>query len=260
MSAPSLPPPAPDLARWVEGLLDEEPAEPLRLGPGRTTWRALRPDGLSVVVKRQRGEAAGEGRLVRLVRGERRSPGRREHEALEELRALGLPVPRSLHLLERGGDSVVVLEDLEHTESLRERLLRDPGAAGGFLPELLELVRRLHRAGWYHRDLYLDHVLPVGDPERLFLIDLGRARRDARPRARWFVKDLAALWHSTPSGVQPRLGLRFLAGWLDAHGVQGRRERRRWLRAVLRRARRMAAHVPRGGVSPSRAPRRESEE
>ena len=103
MSAPSLPPPAPDLARWVEGLLDEEPAEPLRLGPGRTTWRALRPDGLSVIVKRQRGEAAGEGRLARLVRGERRSPGRREHEALEELHALGLPVPRPLHLLERVG-------------------------------------------------------------------------------------------------------------------------------------------------------------
>jgi tRNA A-37 threonylcarbamoyl transferase component Bud32 len=248
-SPPTPQPSSPETAAWLEALLDEEPEAPLRVGPGRATWSARRPDGLRVVVKRQRGEVAGEGRLSRLVRGERRSPARRERDALAALAALGVAVPRPLHLHERGPDSLVVMERLEHAESLRERLRREPAAAAGFVDELLELVRGLHRAGWYHRDLDLDHVLPVEPSGRLHLIDLGRARRDARPRARWFVKDLAALWHSTPEGVPPRLALRFLARWLDAHGVRGRSERRRWLRAVRRRARRMAAHAPRGGQS-----------
>lgn len=260
MDRPTPPSPLPPSAEaaWLEALLVEEPVAPLRVGPGRATWATRRPDGERVVVKRQRGEAAGEGLLGRLMRGERRSPARREHEALAELLALGLPVPRPLHLHERGRDSLVVMEHLEHGECLRERLERDPAAAGRFLPELLGIVRGLHRAGWYHRDLYLDHLLPVGSRERLYLIDLGRARREARPRARWFVKDLAALWHSTPPGVAPRLALRFLAGWLDAHGVRERAERRRWLRAVRRRALRMAAHLPRGGTSFPRSPERET--
>ena len=126
-------------------------------------------------------------------------------------------------------------------DAAQRMLARDLGA----------LVRRMHRLGYWHRDLYLCHVFAeeTGDGFALSLIDLGRLGHRARPRKRWFVKDLAALWHSTPEGVPPRLALRFLARWLDAHGVRGRSERRRWLRAVRRRARRMAAHAPRGGRS-----------
>ncbi len=65
-----------------------------------------------------------------------------------------------------------------------------------WLAELAPLVRRLHEAGFQHRDLYACHFLipperPWGTP---LLIDLARIRRPLSGRRR--VKDLAALAYS----------------------------------------------------------------
>ena len=226
-----------------------EPDPALRRGPGRVTFRWRRPGGPEAIVKRYEGAPPRERLRARLAGEAPRSPGRVEHDNLVALRALGLAVPEPWGVHERGPLSLVVMEAVEHAEDLRRRLVRRPEDAQRFFEPLFELVDRLHGAGWYHRDLYLDHFLPRAGGEGLVLIDVGRARRDRRPRRRWFVKDLAALLHSTPEALRGPRTLRFLARWLDRRGLGGRRERRRWARAILAKERRMAAHVPRGGES-----------
>lgn len=241
---------SPELASGnLEALARCEVREPLRVGPGRVTFVWTDSAGRACIVKRYAGQRLAESLRERLAGRDPRSPARREYEALLELSAVGVRVPRAVALHEQDGLSLVVMERLEPLVSLREVLTADPARASELLQPTLELVRRFHRAGWYHRDLYLDHLVLAGERGQLALIDLERARRDARPRRRWFIKDLAALWHSTPRGVDTRVALRFVAAWLDGHGVRGRRRRRQWLRAIQAKARRMAAHVPRGGTS-----------
>jgi len=199
----------------------------LRRSGGRETFRWKAPTGESFIVKRMPG-----------------SGGRREHENLEALLADGLPVPRPVAWGQEGSRalfggpvrSLVVMEDIEHEGTLRDRI--DPERSA----ELLQIVARLHGRGWHHRDLYLQHFLVA---KNLVLIDVGRARRDPRARRRWYVKDLAALRHSCPPGVGAREQLRFLSRYLDLRGVRDRKERSGWARAIVAKAAAMARHVPR---------------
>ena len=231
-------------------------------------------------MKRIHGDDWRDAWWERLRRGRARSPGRREFENLADMAAQGLPVPRALGWaqrgLGRGRESLVVMEYVENRGDLRrlvEKGVIEPSRA--WMERLLELVLRLHGGGWYHRDLYLDHVLlrpltvsgeqshsgeqsfmsagHAARPEltQLCLLDAGRARRQLRPRRRWYEKDLAALLHSTPASVPARLRLRFLSLYLDRRGVHGRRQRRSWAGAIEQRRRRMAAHVPRHGEDPA---------
>ena len=150
----------------------------------------------------------------------------------------------------RWARSAVLMQRVEHRETLREVCSARPDEARRrWLGPLAELTARLHGRGWYHRDLYLQHVV-VAAPhqdraERLVLLDVGRARRRARPRRRWFVKDLAALLHSAPATIPPRARLRFLVAYCRLRGLEGRAARRGLARAVLAKARRIASHAPR---------------
>jgi tRNA A-37 threonylcarbamoyl transferase component Bud32 len=144
------------------------------------------------------------------------------------------------------------MEHLAHERDLRELAsLLSRSERRPWLDELARLVAKLHGAGWYHRDLYLQHLvaIPRAEPSsggwRIAILDVGRARREAHPRERWFVKDVAALLHSTPETVTEAERLRFLARYLDLRGVRSRKERRAFARAVARKAARIAAHQPR---------------
>jgi len=187
----------------------------------------------------------------------RRSPARREAENLLALRDEGLPVPRAVAWWEEPnpaggarhafGRSAVLMQLVQHETTLREAAERAPReAAQLWLRPLAELVARLHSAGWYHRDLYLHHFVlsgERGEELQLVLLDLGRARRERTPRRRWFVKDLAALQMSTPSGVSARARLRFVAAYARARGLT-RDAARGLARDAETKARRMAAHAP----------------
>ena len=220
--------------------LRAQPGEFLRRVPGREAFLWPGDAGTAVVIKRVCEQLA-----LRL-----RSPGAIEYENLRSLRADGIPVPRALGWSARregplglARRSVVAMERIEHAHTLRERLFHASPAERRVLgARLLALVVRLHASGWYHRDLYLQHFVLRG--EELVLLDVGRARHEHAPRARWFEKDLAALLHSTPRNVCVHERLRFLLGYLGARGITRRRE---WLRAILRREGRMAAHTPRAG-------------
>lgn len=246
--------------------LHAEADRTLRSVGGRETFVTHDSRGNPVVVKRDAGGLRAERlreRLVELWAGiDPRSSGRREYENLRALARAGIPVPDALGWEDAEPTSIVavpasavVLEWVEHTETLRGRLGRaDAPERRRWGERLVELVARMHAAGFYHRDLYLQHwILPaVSARGELVLLDVGRTRRALpAPRRRWLVKDLAALLHSTPDAVGPRERLRFLVTWLDRlgtpSGASARGVRRAWARQVLAKQRRMAAHTPRGG-------------
>ncbi len=223
------------------------PREPLRSLPHRQTfaWPESNP---RAIVKRTRGDLFRD-RWHDYLRGRLRSPGQREFENLRKLTQAGIPVPRALGWGRSGALSLVLMERVGYTRTLRQCL---EDGDDRVLPEQLEslarLVADLHAAGWYHRDLYLEHValLPNGN---LCLLDLGRARQQARPRSRWLAKDLGALLFSLPARLPAATRLRFLARYLDLRGIHGARTRREWARAAEFRRGRIASHAPRH-VSP----------
>jgi serine/threonine protein kinase len=179
-----------------------------------------------------------------------RSAGEREHAALRALAEAGVNVPAALGCAEErragGRLSVCVMERVAHDVTLRQALERaSPAERRELERRLCDLVVRFHGAGFIHRDFYLHHVLVRARDGELVLIDVGRARRKPAWRTRWYVKDIAGLLFSTPSQVGARSKLAFLARWLHARGIRSRSARRRFARAVLRKARRIAAHVPR---------------
>lgn len=221
----------------------------LRRAPGRET-RLHVAAGERRIEKRYTGGGGFEAWRERLSGSHPRSPARREYDALVELHAAGVPVPRALSCAEDGRRSTVTMTYVPHAETLDERLaIASEEERRRLGAQLLWVVLRLHLAGWYHRDLYLVHFLVRSGDAGLCLIDLGRARRDESPRERWFEKDLAALEHSAPANVTRRERLRFLAGYLDGRGEQDRAGRRRFAAGVLRRAARMARHRPKHGAS-----------
>jgi len=220
-------------------LFGARPEVYLRRASGRETFRWKAHGARPVIVKRMPGRG-----------------GRREHDVLAALRSRGLPVPRPIAWAQEGTRalfggpvrSLVVMEDVEHGETLRDRLLAaGPAERERWSAELLELVVRFHELGWHHRDLYLQHFLLAPD---LVLIDVGRARRDPLARRRWYVKDLAALRHSCPPAVGAREQLRFLARYLDRRGIRERAERSAWARAVAAKAVRMGRRLPRDERGP----------
>lgn len=241
---------APDPSRRpspaASGPLDAEPVRWLRRMPGRETFVAEGDGGRERVVKRMRGDDVRE-RWYALLRGRRpRSPARREAESLAELAAAGIRVPAVHGWAEDGrGTSAVAMEHVEHVEDLALRLARgDAPARAQELERLARLVARLHRLGFYHRDLYLTHVVLRAGDDALVLLDAGRVRREARPRRRWFTKDLAALLVSRPPEVTRAEALRFLRRYQELTG-RPRAELRAVARRVARKARRLAAHAPR---------------
>ena len=218
----------------------------LRRIPGRETFRW---PGAAAVAKRFAGDDLKELAYDLVRRGTLRTPARRELDNLRALAAEGFAVPAAIGAFEeRGGAlrrrSALLMGWVEHEGTLRERAERWPReTTARWLAPLAGLAARLHAAGWYHRDLYLQHVVVAGG--ELCLLDVGRARKERAPRERWIVKDVAALLCSCPPVVPRRAQLRFLARYLDLRGLRERGERRRFARAVGRKARRLAAHAPR---------------
>jgi len=128
-----------------------------------------------------------------------------------------------------------------------------PDAGSRLADELASLVRRLHQAGFVHRDLYAGHIFlddSAGRP-RLYLIDLARMFRPRWRVFRWRVKDLAQLKFSMPPQWVHRHWGDLLAAYLTGGG-EG--ELDRYNRSVDRKAaaiaRRHARKVARMGMGP----------
>lgn len=206
----------------------------MRTFPGRCSWLQREEGGELVVHKQYRREG--------LFAGLGKSPARREFEILREWSRLGLPVPEPIDVFESKQGSEVRMAFVPHECHLAEVSVE---ACRGRLKEVLDIVVRLHEAGWYHRDLYLNHFL-LSEGGGLVLIDVGRARHAKSPRKRWFVKDLAALLHQMSAELRQTDAVPFLRAYLAGRSIPaGQFES--WIRAVERKEARMSAHQPRYG-------------
>ena len=181
-----------------------------------------------------------------------------------DLAALGIPVMPLVAYGERLApdgrlESFLVTEELAGYEELQAFLRRrfpPRPAAGPPRPELrrivlavAEIVRRLHEAGYNHRDLYCCHFLihePAAGEFDIRLIDLQRVQRRRWFRRRWIVKDLAQLAYSAP---RDRVGCKDQVA-LMRHYFGVRKLRRRDKRLLRRRARKVRAMQRRLGASP----------
>lgn len=234
----------------VADFLDLVPEGWLRRVPGRETFAWPAGPRPTLAVKRFAADDRRDVWYERLRGRSPRPPAQREFDNLVALARDGFPVPAALDWAQdpSRGTSVLLMGWIGHRETLRDRLERAAvGERQEHLARLAQLVARLHRAGYYHRDLYLHHfVLADGKPRpTLTLLDLGRVRRERAPRRRWLIKDLGALSHSFPSSVPASEREAFFGRYFDLAGPDTLAARARWLRAIERRRRRIAAHVPR---------------
>lgn len=223
-------------------------------------FAAQNPQKHLAVLKRHRGGESRDAWFELLHRGPLRSPARREAENLLGLAEAGVPVPAPLAYWEsvprglgrpgsRFPGSILLMEYLPHRETLRELVWAGDSRARPLLRELAGIVGGMHGAGWYHRDLYMEHVV-LAD-RGLVILDAGRARQQPKPLARWFAKDLAALWTSRSPELSKRANMVFLARWGQIFGMRtlGRAltvdELRGWLPLIERRGKKLLAHAPR---------------
>ncbi|HBP21827.1 MAG TPA: hypothetical protein DEA08_29085, partial [Planctomycetes bacterium] len=170
----------------------------------------VRPEGIKSLV---RIDAEGESLYVKryefrpareLLRGALKlnppiySGPRELHNLLAMAEAgLRVPTPIAAGEADAGGRrrSFVALRQLAGHPLSELPAPADPLARRALLNQLADLVGRLHRAGFWHRDLYACNVFVA--PEGLGLLDCERVgRREGLPRRRWRIKDLAALDYS----------------------------------------------------------------
>jgi heptose I phosphotransferase len=184
---------------------------------GRLTVR-LEIGGAAFYLKRHR-EAAEPRTWAEMLARKSVSDARREFDRIAEVRAAGIAAAEPAALgearLPGDGRSLLLLEEIPDarpaddvllTPALSERAA--PAARQRLLSRIAGLVRRLHDAGFNHRDLYLCHVfvggLSAGRAEEgpLTLIDLQRMGHAAGGAGRrWRVKDAAQMTYSDRPGV-----------------------------------------------------------
>jgi heptose I phosphotransferase len=231
----------------ARALLDVQAEDVARSTPHRRTLH-LQVEGLDAYLKLY---APGAGRIGKISR--RHAAAAVELCSLLSARDAGIPVPEPLAAVwgERGDrdPSAILLRAVPGGERL-DHLLEPqaeprPSDRAWLERELVPLVARLHAAGFQHRDLYACHLLRDADTGGLVLIDLARLRHQPRLARRRRIKDLAALAYSL-GGVLRRAELRRLLQ-LYCEAAPTPLHAPSLARAVLRKARRIAAHRPRYG-------------
>ncbi len=172
--------------------------------------------------------------------------GPRELENLLALAAAGLRVPLPLAAGQEDQGlrrrSFVALAALAGTPLDALPAPAAPAERRARIEDVAALARRLHEAGFWHKDLYLCNLFHApGEP--LGLLDCERVGfRPGGPPWRWRVKDLAALDYSATWPTRAER-LRFLRAYL-AHPLD--EEARRLARAVRAKAARLARRGRKG--------------
>jgi len=148
------------------------------------------------------------------------SPAHVEYANIRAARQAGIPTMREVVCGAEAGRSFLIVTAVPG--DALERCLGDflhrggDARAGELTCRLAELVRRFHRAGFVHRDLYASHVFldESSGGVQLYLIDLARMFRPRWRVFRWRVKDLAQLKYSMPPQWVERYWQRFMDAYL----------------------------------------------
>lgn len=213
----------------LDGLRDRKDTAVAKANRMRTVLRVPLPGG-AVFLKRYHVQGIGE-KLKYLVVPTRAAA---EWRAARAMRAAGLPVPRAVMagVKKRGpflADGCFASEEIAGAEDLVPfvALERPPGRGDAgrraLLADLARLVRRMHDAGFRHRDLHGGNLLVTGpaiDPH-LHLIDLHTVTRRRRVRRRTRLGNLAKLLHSLATVANAADVLRFLRSYEGSAPVLG---------------------------------------
>lgn len=119
------------------------------------------------------------------------------------------------------------------------RGLLPQSAKRALIAETAALIKKMHAAGFNHRDLYLCHILRRSDGN-LFIVDLHRVQRRDQVPERWLVKDIAALNYSARGLVSRTDCLRFFKAYLGSDRLSA--GDKRFLVKVLKKTRKMLQH------------------
>ncbi len=228
----------------------------LRKLADRENWRLDLPDtqrsSRGVYLKKHRVRTWRSRLRASFSAGPGATAGRVEAENVRSLTDAGIDVMALAaygETLRPDGwlESFLLTEELEGYAELDHFLRRrfpplppscaasDPRELRRLLRQVALIVRRLHAAGYNHRDLYCCHFL-VREPARgqfdIRLIDLQRVQFRRWRRHRWVVKDLAQLAFSAPQdSVTCRDKLAFFRDYLGVRRL--RAADKRLIRRVL---------------------------
>lgn len=241
----------------------------LRVLKDRENWRLVLHaphDGPRVVyLKRHHARTWLTWLRAKLGTGPGATPGGIEARNVNELTDNRVPVMELVAFgekLSRDGrsESFVLTKELEgHIELqqfLRKRFAALPRKTrrrdrqlDDVIRQTAEITRRLHGAGYNHRDLYCCHFFirePSHGTFEIRLIDLQRVQRRRWARRRWVVKDLAQLaWSAPHDRIKCTHRMAFIRHYL---GVTKLRPRdKRLVREVLAKHQIMQRRL---GVSP----------
>jgi len=226
-------------------------------GP-RKTYCVRRPEGTLYV--KIHADVSLRRRLTMFGRNNA-SPARIEWDRISELRRAGFDVPEPVAVGEAAAilgsprQSFLVTREVPgpQLDNLLAGGYPDPHGRGDraardqVLRDVSGMVRRFHASGFYHRDLYLCHLIVAEDERwgRPYIIDLGRVGRQFPPRRRWLIKDLAAMHYSAPTTVTRADRLRFLLNYLCKPRLDP--QAKRCIREIVAKAEAIASHVPKYG-------------
>ena len=160
---------------------------------------------------------------------------RNEWNALLAFHEAELPTMTPVAFGQHGANSFLITEALENCTKLSELETTKPKGSSSVnaihaedaSPDRRSLVervarttQRMHNAGLHHQDYYLGHLLLPNPPatceslsDRVYVIDLGRVRKQNPLSQRWIVKDLAQLNYSA-HGASLTERVRFLRQYL----------------------------------------------
>ena len=251
---------ADQLFAWAESV----EGDVYRQAPGRRTLRVVL-GGKPYFLKFHSGVGWLEILKNRLV-GKRPVLGaENEYRACRHLERCGVNAPRVAAFAAAPGNpaarrSLVLCDELAGFASLEDVVDQwqapppDPVACRRLVVGVAEFVRRLHKAGVVHRDLYLCHLLLRAEAwadgrVELAVLDLHRARIFSAMPDSWRRRDLAALLFSAlDAPLLPRAWLRFVRVYTGRPLREVFDNDGAFWRSVYRRAVRLYAKGRRKGI------------
>ncbi len=175
----------------------------------------------------------------------------RELEVTRTLLRAGAPVPQPLLIAGvKQGPFWKVAFGTRHLEGARDGIEALAASNAGTLPDLAaaagRAVRRFHDAGGLHADLHLKNLMLDADGERVWVLDLDRARSDGPPSPERRMQEIGRLTRSLlKRGVYARVGRRgreaFFGAYVEGDGKLGRELLSHWAaqqKSIARHARR----------------------
>ncbi|MCK5225360.1 MAG: hypothetical protein KAQ89_01445 [Planctomycetes bacterium] len=186
--------------------------------------------------------------------GWRKSMSKLDFEPAEKLTKLGINTPQTIAYGELWKTvfekrSFVITKKIPNAESLETKLpncfYQSPTPENiklrrNFIAELAGFIKKFHKTGFRHRDLYLCHIF-YDSGKNFHLIDLARAFKPAVLAERFRIKDITQLYYSAPGKYFSRTDrLRFYRNYASCNKLTQNDKKN--IRKVLKKAEQMARH------------------